>query len=108
MVFYSEVSIANLSEILIGLITWQKHPLSVDHAEKYVTEIRIVCDALDSKIFHFNTQFTLHKSYGNKVHTHRKSKQTSWYIFTIWIGMEMFIYNAYCRIIQLPTTKFKG
>lgn len=80
MVFYSEVSIANLSEILIGLITWPKHPLSVDHAEKYVTEIRIVCDALDSKIFHFNTQFTLHKSYGNKVHTYRKSKQTSWYI----------------------------
>jgi hypothetical protein len=39
MVLYSKASIENLSEILIGLINWPKHPLSVEHAEKYVTEI---------------------------------------------------------------------
>jgi hypothetical protein len=80
MVLYSKASIENLSEILIGLINWPRHPLSVEHAEKYVTEIRFVCDELDSKIFHFNTQITLHKNYGNKVHTYRRSKQTCWYI----------------------------
>jgi hypothetical protein len=80
MVFYSKTSIQNLSEILIGLINWPKHPLSKEHAEKYVSEIRSICDALDRKIFHFNTKYALHKSFGNKVYTYRKSKQTSWYI----------------------------
>ncbi len=81
MVFYSEVSIANLSEILIGLITWPKHPLSVDHAEKYVTEIRFVCDKLDSKTFHFNTKFTLHKVMEIKyTHTEKANKRAGIYL----------------------------
>ena len=80
MVLYSKTAIENLTDILIGLINWPKHPLSVEHAENYVAEIRFVCDELDTKSFHFNTRFALHKSCGSKVHTYRKNKQTSWYI----------------------------
>jgi hypothetical protein len=80
MVLYSKVAIENLSDILIGLISWEKHPLGVDHATKYVSDIRKVCDSLDSKAMHFNTQYADHKQYGEKVHNYKRNKQTNWYI----------------------------
>ena len=80
MVFYSQVAKTNLSDILTGLISWQNHPLEISPALKYVSEIRQVCDQLDTKSFHFNARFTLHKRYGEKVHTYRRSKNTVWYI----------------------------
>ena len=80
MVFYSQVAINNFSEILIGLITWKKHPLSVEHANKYVSDMRNVCDTLDKKAIHFNTRYNIHKRYGEKVHTYKRNKQTVWYI----------------------------
>ena len=80
MVFYSRAAITNLSDILTGLIGWEKHPLEVEHANKYVSDIRIICDSLDTKTIHFNTQYSTHKRYGEKVHNYRRSKQTNWYI----------------------------
>ena len=80
MVLFSQFAIQNLSDILTGLISWKKHPLAVEHAIKYVSEIRNVCDSLDNKSFHFNAQYPSHKRYGEKVHTYRRSKQTNWYI----------------------------
>ncbi|MDD2798107.1 MAG: hypothetical protein PHV20_05895 [Bacteroidales bacterium] len=65
---------------MIGLITWNKHPLEVAHASEYVADIRKVCDSLDTKSVHFNTQFRLHKQYGDKVHNYRRNKHTNWYI----------------------------
>lgn len=101
MVFYSKISIQNLTDILIGLIKWPKHPLSKEHAEKYVSEIRLICDSIDKKTFHFNTKYTLHKSYGNKVYAYRKNKQTCWYIiYNIDIHRNVYIQ----RILSNHTT----
>ena len=61
-------------------MAWEKHPLELEHAIKYVSEIRNICDTLDSKAFHFNTKFSIHKRYGEKVHTYNRNKQTQWYI----------------------------
>ena len=80
MVFFSQSAINNLADILNGLIIWKKHPLSIEHANKYVSDIRGICDTLDLKSFHFNIQYSLHKRMGEKVHTYRRSKQTNWYI----------------------------
>lgn len=80
MVLYSQLAITNLSDILTGLIGWKKHPLEVDHARKYVSEIRKICDALDKKSFHFNPRYSTHKRFGEKVHTYRRNKNTIWYI----------------------------
>jgi len=80
MVLFSQFAINNLSDILTGLISWKKHPLEVEHALKYVYDIRQVCDKLDIKAFHFNTRFTIHKRYGEKVHTYKRNKNTIWYI----------------------------
>jgi hypothetical protein len=80
MVLFSHIAIINLSDILIGLLSWKKHPLEVEHALKYVSDIRQICDRLDTKAYHFNTQFAIHKRYGEKVHTYRRNKNTIWYI----------------------------
>jgi hypothetical protein len=80
MVIYSLKSIDDLTAILFGLRNWTKHIISDEHALDYVDDISGICDKLDRKAFHFNTRYSIHKQYGEKVHTYRRSKQTNWYI----------------------------
>ncbi len=80
MVFYSNSARLDLKNIFDGLLYWSKIQLEYNHVVKYHNKIIDVCDSLDTKSFHFNTQYPSHKRYGEKVHTYRRSKQTNWYI----------------------------
>ena len=80
MVFYSNKAQEDLKNIFDGLLTWTKHQLEYNHVVIYYNDIIDNCKLLDSKTIHFNTRYTIHKRYGEKVHTYRRSKQTIWYI----------------------------
>jgi len=80
MVFYSKAARQDLKSIFDGLVTWSKHKLEYNHFVTYHNCILDICEGLDAKAFHFNTQYSLHKRFGEKVHTYRRSKQTNWYI----------------------------
>ncbi len=80
MVFYSANARIDLKIIFDGLLTWSKHQLEYNHVVIYHNTIIDICDSLDAKSFHFNTRYTAHKRFGEKVHTYRRSKQTVWYI----------------------------
>ncbi|GHT72658.1 hypothetical protein FACS189456_1770 [Bacteroidia bacterium] len=80
MVYLSSTAINDLENILIGLMTWAKHPLSLEHAEKYVDDISNICYTLDTKPYHANTTYAIHKQYGTKVHTYKRNQRTVWYI----------------------------
>ncbi|MFZ4581648.1 MAG: hypothetical protein ACOYM7_03260 [Paludibacter sp.] len=80
MVIYSSQAIIDLTNLLYGLRNWSKHHISDEHALSYVDDIADICDVIDLKAFHFNTQFPEHKRFGEKVHTYRRNKQTNWYI----------------------------
>ena len=106
MVLFSKVAITNLSDILTGLIGWKKHPLEVEHAMKYVSEIRRVCETLDTKTFHFNVLYASHKRFGEKVHTYRRNKNTIWYIIynldhheNVYIQRIISNYNTKSKVI---------
>jgi hypothetical protein len=80
MVFYSKQSRIDLRNIFDGLLQWSKHQLEFNHVLLYHGEILKICNSLDNKTFHFNAQFEMHKQFGQKVHTYRRNKQTTWYI----------------------------
>jgi len=80
MVYYSNNARIDLRNIFDGLLTWSKHQLEYNHVVLYHNDILDICNSLDSKSVHFNTRYTTHKRYGEKVHTYRRSKQTIWYI----------------------------
>ncbi|MFZ4726708.1 MAG: hypothetical protein ACOYMD_14840, partial [Paludibacter sp.] len=80
MVFYSNSARTDLKSIFDGLLTWSKHKLEFNHVALYHNDILVICNGLDSKTFHFNTQFPFHKRLGEKVHNYRRNKQTNWYI----------------------------
>ena len=80
MVYFNKQSTTDIDVFVVGLLTWKKHELSVEHVLKYRDDILIICKQLDSLKFHFNTQFQIHKRFGEKVHTYRRNKQTHWYI----------------------------
>jgi hypothetical protein len=80
MVIYSSEAITDLTNLLFGLRNWTKLELSNEHTLSYVDDISDICDCLDAKAFHFNTQYPIHKRLGEKVHSYRRNKQTYWYI----------------------------
>jgi hypothetical protein len=80
MVYYSANAQNDLIEIFWGLMTWEKHPLEYNHATAYLDDIYEVCNKLDKISYHTNTQYQLHKQYGNKVYKYRRNKNTTWYI----------------------------
>ena len=80
MVYYSEIAKSDLRDILWGLANWKKHPLGFEHAERYVNEIRFICDNLEYKSIHFNSDYEIHKKYGEKVHIYKRNNTTNWYI----------------------------
>jgi hypothetical protein len=44
MVIYTEPAAQDLEDILYGLITWDKHPLTFEHSYNYVHDLRMECD----------------------------------------------------------------
>lgn len=79
MVFYSTDAEDDLTQILIGLICWKKHPLSREHAIKYVSKIRIICDSIGQKSQHISTRNDL-KEFGYYTYYYRRNKSTVWFI----------------------------
>jgi len=97
MVFYSNSARTDLKNIFDALLTWSKHKLEYNHVVLYYNDILDICNLLDSKCFHFNTQFQTHKCFGQKVHNYRRNKLTGT-LFTISTHTETFIYNVFCLI----------
>jgi len=80
MVYYSQTAEDDFYDIVVGLATWKKHPLGYDFAIQYAADIRTICDNLEYKSFHFDTDYEIHKKYGKKVHLYKRNSATSWYI----------------------------
>ena len=67
MVLISEKANNDLHKILSGLISWQKISLTREYCLKYVSDIMTVCRSIDRRSIHFNTIYSTHKQYGQKV-----------------------------------------
>lgn len=80
MVYFSKLSLKDIDDLVVGLLTWRKHELSIEFVQKYRDRIVNECKLLGYRNFHFNTQYSLHKQFGQKVFTYKRSKQTVWYI----------------------------
>ena len=80
MVYYNPEARRDLGNILYGLLTWPKHPLEPEHAERYVRDIRKLCDIMDRKFFHEKSSYDIHIKYGDYVHRYKRNHNTCWYI----------------------------
>lgn len=78
MVYYSRNAIKALDNIFEGLLSWPKQNLSYGHVKSYHNERRIVCDSLDSLIYHFDVRFDKHKKYSKKAHCYNRKKIQVW------------------------------
>ena len=91
MVFYSTDAEDDLTQILIGLICWKKHPLSREHALRYVSDIRSLCDSFDKKTQHVSSRTEL-KFFGSYTFYYRRNKNTKWFIlYDVLHNNEIFI-----------------
>jgi hypothetical protein len=84
MVYYSELAIQDLTNIVTSLATWEKHPLGYEHAESYVDDMADHIDTICKKTHHMNTVYLIHKHLGEKVYTYKRNRHTQWYIIYDW------------------------
>ena len=66
MVYFSRQAIIDLDTIFIGILSWKKHTLSLEHAEKYIDDIADSAYKLSTKTTHQNCIYPSHKQYGDK------------------------------------------
>ena len=84
MVVYSQTAKQDLIDILYGLLTWEKHELTLEHCEKYVDDIVDIIDTIDKRLIHRNCIFELHKQYGEKCFSYKRNLRTQWYFIYDW------------------------
>jgi len=80
MVIFNSQSEDDLVLILYGLLTWDKHSISIEHAHAYLNDLKSECYSIEAKTYHFKTTKPEHKKYGSNIHTYKRNKQTQWYI----------------------------
>ncbi len=80
MVIFNSQSEDDLVLILYGLLTWEKHSISIEHAQAYLNDIKSECYAIEAKTYHFKTTKPEHKQFGSKIHTYKRNKQTQWFV----------------------------
>jgi len=80
MVLISEKANNDLHKILVGLISWPEISLNREYCLNYVSDIMTVCRSIDKRAIHFNTIYSTHKQYGQKVYKYKRNRNTTWYI----------------------------
>jgi hypothetical protein len=80
MVYYSEQADNDLDDILEGLLSWRRYALTREFCHNYISDIIDVCNGLDTKVYHTNAVYNIHKRYGAKVYKYSRNKNTVWYI----------------------------
>jgi len=83
MIYLNSRAEDDLVSILIGLLTWEKHFIELEHAKSHIHDIRMECYSLGTKKHHFNTTFSTHKNFGSKVHKYNRNKQTQYISYMI-------------------------
>ncbi len=92
MVIYSDSVQLDLENILFGLVTWKKSPLSYEHAISYIDDIRIAADSIDTRSKHRNCTYNTHKKYGEKVMAYKRNRNTTWYVIYDWDEVNRIAY----------------
>jgi len=88
MVFYNQSALDDIEQIFIGLLEWQtkdnKQPrMTFDEVWNYRNDLYSVGNILDSLLYNTETQYEMHKKFGEYVYRYNKNQRTQWY----------FIYN---------------
>jgi len=106
MIYLNSRAEDDLVSILLGLLTWKKHFIELEHAKSYINDIRKECLSLATKNHHFNATFANHKRFGKKVHTYNRNKNTQWYIiYNIDIHGNIFINHITSNHTTISETK---
>ena len=84
MVVYSQTAKQDLIDILFGLLTWEKHELTITHCEKYVDDIVDIIETIDKRTIHRKCQYDLHKKFGDKCFSYKRTEHTKWYVIYNW------------------------
>ena len=80
MVYFSRQAKIDLELIFKGIISWEKHSITIEHVERYIDDISDSANNLSTKTKHQNCIYPSHKQYGDKFFRYRRNKNTIWYL----------------------------
>ena len=79
-VFFSEQSEQDLSNIVVGLLLWDKAPITEEHALQYADDIYLMAHSIPGLSCHQKCQYHIHRQYGEYQLKYKRNKRTTWYI----------------------------
>ncbi len=80
MVYIHERVYTDLDLIFSGMLHWDKFELSFDFIENYIDDIIDECYEIANENFHFSSQYSEHKAFGEYIYRYRRNNYTLWYI----------------------------
>ncbi|MDR2853680.1 MAG: hypothetical protein LBV31_00045 [Prevotellaceae bacterium] len=91
MVLYKREALADLENIRLGLLNWNKIQLTEEFVIAYMFDIKTICDALDKKRLHHKATYDDHKKFGTYIHSYKRNSSTMWYIVYNVEGDDIFV-----------------
>ncbi|MDR0506354.1 MAG: hypothetical protein LBH32_06015 [Dysgonamonadaceae bacterium] len=96
MVFFNKSALDDIEEIFVGLLEWKTKDnlqpiMTFDEVWEYRNDLLKVGNSLDTLSYHAETQYEIHKKYGQFVLRYDRNKRTRWYFIYNKTGKTVFI-----------------
>jgi len=79
-VYFSDDSEQDLSDIVVGLLLWQKVTITEEEALQYVDDIYDMAYTIPDLSYHLKCTYNMHRQYGEYNLKYKRNYRTTWYI----------------------------
>ena len=79
-VYFSEQSEQDLSDIVVGLLLWQKVTITEEETLQYVDDIYDMAYTIPDLSYHHKCTYVMHRQYGEYHLKYKRNYRTTWYI----------------------------
>ena len=79
-VIFSAQSEHDLSDIVTGLLLWEKVTITEEEALRYVDDIYFIAYTIPTLLYHQKCKYEIHRQCGEYNLKYRRNNRTTWYI----------------------------
>ena len=94
MVFFNKSALNDIELIFTGLLEWHIHQqlrMTFEEVWEYRNDLFNIGNSLDALSYDAQTQYEMHKKYGQYVYRYDRNQRTQWYFIYDKTGKEVFI-----------------
>ena len=79
-VYFNIQAEQDLSDIVIGLLSWSKISITEEQALQYADDIYLLAHSIPDLLYHQKCKYRMHQQYGEYQLRYKRNNRTTWYI----------------------------